>query len=408
MKLIKRHQFGGIMQALKTLFSSPEPLYTAPINRPSKGHWTKMPPLEPDVPVDNTTYNGGQLPGITVTAPDLSKSQPFPYGEIVVEQGKKAYPDDGHLMGQIFKNKANPKRGQLYQGGGKTLPTAPKATDRYKGGFIIDPNSQYFQTSMKYKDGTSTGVVENVNYWERTPSIITQQILDKDTIYRETPGQERFALRGFPITRQASYSGNNKEEYNVLKRRFNEAKSVAKHQGGGLVERPDNTRVASGRPQQINNKIPYGAGKGPAADSPMRLFNDPYIGAIMMAMGPMAGRSLKSLGTPAKTVNGVNYYRNSNGQLVTAQEMAKSMVNIGPKLAKKVDYKKAPQSSVERKGIYDQVRKDSYDNMVEDGYFDANGRWVNNNGINWDFTRPIFKPKYAEGIDNAFLMEGIK
>jgi hypothetical protein len=30
-------------------------------------------------------------------------------------------------------------------------------------------------------------------------------------------------------------------------------------------------------------------------------------------MGPMAGRNLKSLGTPVKTVNGVNYYRNSNG-----------------------------------------------------------------------------------------------
>jgi len=46
--------------------------------------------------------------------------------------------------------------------------------------------------------------------------------------------------------------------------------------------------------------------------------------------------------------------------------------------------------------------------MAEDGYFDANGKWVNNNGINWDFTKPIFKPKYAEDIDNAFLMEGIK
>jgi len=33
--------------------------------------------------------------------------------------------------------------------------------------------------------------------------------------------------------------------------------------------------------------------------------------------------------------------------------MAKSMVNVGPKLAKKVNYKKTPQSSVERKGVYD-------------------------------------------------------
>jgi hypothetical protein len=70
-----------------------------------------------------------------------------------------------------------------------------------------------------------------------------------------------------------------------------EKKNLNKFQGGGLVERTDNTRVASGRPQQVNNKIPYGAGKGPAADSPMRLFNDPYVNMGLMAMGPIVGRS---------------------------------------------------------------------------------------------------------------------
>ena len=131
----------------------------------------------------------------------------------------KKHQQGGSLNGIPFYQEGTPKGG---------IPTAPKATDRYKGGFILNPNHWYFQTSMKYKDGTSTGVAENVNYWQRTPSIITQQILDKDTIYRETPGQKRFALRGFPVTRQASYSGNNKQEYLTLKRRFNEAKSVAK------------------------------------------------------------------------------------------------------------------------------------------------------------------------------------
>jgi hypothetical protein len=39
-----------------------------------------MGPLEPDKKVDMKTYNGGQLPGITVEAVDLSKAQKFPYG----------------------------------------------------------------------------------------------------------------------------------------------------------------------------------------------------------------------------------------------------------------------------------------------------------------------------------------
>jgi hypothetical protein len=43
-----------------------------------------MGPLEPDVKTDTNTYNGGQLPGITVEATDLSKPQRFPYGGINV------------------------------------------------------------------------------------------------------------------------------------------------------------------------------------------------------------------------------------------------------------------------------------------------------------------------------------
>ena len=83
-----------------------------------------------------------------------------------------------------------------------------------------------------------------------------------------------------------------------------EKKNLNKFQGGGLVERTDNTRVASGRPQQVNNKIPYGAGKGPAADSPMRLFNDPYVNMGLMAMGPMVSR-FKPGETPPQHINGV-------------------------------------------------------------------------------------------------------
>jgi len=38
----------------------------------------------------------------------------------------------GSLNGIPFMQAGTPKGG---------LPTAPKATDRYKGGFILDPNS---------------------------------------------------------------------------------------------------------------------------------------------------------------------------------------------------------------------------------------------------------------------------
>lgn len=81
-----------------------------------------------------------------------------------------------------------------------------------------------------------------------------------------------------------------------------EKKNLNKYQYGGLVERTDNTRVASGRPQQISNEIPYGAGKGPAADSPMRLFNDPYVNMGLMAMGPLAKPKVQHDVFPVKEV----------------------------------------------------------------------------------------------------------
>lgn len=51
---------------------------------------------------------------------------------------------------------------------------------------------------------------------------------------------------------------------------------VKKHQLGtykGGIQPVDNTRVASGRPQVIQNRIPYGAGKGPAGESPLTLLD---------------------------------------------------------------------------------------------------------------------------------------
>lgn len=84
--------------------------------------------LEPDVAADTKTYNGGELPGITVEAADLSKPQRFPYGGINVvsrsingglDRKQRAYvnPFEGHDLvakrlggGNIPFNK-NTKRG---------------------------------------------------------------------------------------------------------------------------------------------------------------------------------------------------------------------------------------------------------------------------------------------------------
>lgn len=43
--------------------------------------------------------------------------------------------------------------------------------------------------------------------------------------------------------------------------------------------------------------IPYDAGRGPAGDSPMVLFDNPYIQGIMMAAGPIAGRKPGKIST---------------------------------------------------------------------------------------------------------------
>lgn len=125
-KLIKR-QFGGLLNLFK---SSENPLLKAPDYSgqkiPPRGNYTKMGPLEIDTPVDNNTYGPYNLPGVTVTAPNLKKAQLFPYGQINVEanNGKTlAYPSgNSPLQEAVFRNKAKRQiagnRGQLFQNGG--------------------------------------------------------------------------------------------------------------------------------------------------------------------------------------------------------------------------------------------------------------------------------------------------
>lgn len=129
-KLVKR-QFGGLLNLFKSTPSLQQPELNKKI--PPRGRWTKMGPLEPDVPVNNTTYGPYNLPGITVIATNLKKAQPFPYGGINVESQNGqtiAYLTGANpLQEAVFKNKAKRQfayRGKLMQHGGafNDLPIA--------------------------------------------------------------------------------------------------------------------------------------------------------------------------------------------------------------------------------------------------------------------------------------------
>ena len=103
---------------------------------------------------------------------------------------------------------------------------APLAKDRYKNSKKLEDS--YFRDDIKYQSGNNSGVKEDVPYLQRTPSIITRQAFDNDTIYRETPGHERFALIGMPVIREASYKNPKGDEYEILKRRLNTAWNLAR------------------------------------------------------------------------------------------------------------------------------------------------------------------------------------
>lgn len=118
---------------------------------------------------------------------------------------------------------------------GTKLPTAPKAEDRYANSIRLYANSPRFKYDIRYQDGQTTGVVQDTPY-TTLPAIITQQVVGNDTVYRETPDQKRFSLRGFPVTRTATNTDSNRQEFETMRRRFNTAWGVAKHEEGSKIK----------------------------------------------------------------------------------------------------------------------------------------------------------------------------
>lgn len=193
--------------------------------------------ITPFIPTQN-------LPGVTITAPNLSKAQQL-----------NGITEANPLSEAVNRNKAKRQstsnRGQLYQEGGE-LPTAQKVEDRYKGGRRVTDSSSYFGDSISIRG------VESQAPWYKYPAQIVEYIIHSkvsprfnDTTYAERPsfirpinGVVRAAGNNYHFGKKqrhiipivGGFVNNNYEksspqeaaEYETLKRRFNTAWNLAK------------------------------------------------------------------------------------------------------------------------------------------------------------------------------------
>lgn len=138
----------------------------------------------------------------------------------------------------------------------KTLPTAPIASEIYEGGSYSPAPDQTWPTmglgydpQFKYRfSEVVTAPIKNKSILFKTnPRSIVKEIqyyrnpegrLVVDTAYVERPEFTNY----YPIKVQPRYGSTNdknRDEYNILQRRFNEAKSVVLHQQGGTMNQQD-------------------------------------------------------------------------------------------------------------------------------------------------------------------------
>ena len=131
----------------------------------------------------------------------------------------------------------------------RKLPTAPKATEAYRGGIYVT-NSDFYDFPSTFRGWpfpantkittSSVEAPDGKDFPRRINEVIYQYPSyegSPDTIYSEIPGFNRDIFRGIPnVTIRSALNGTG-DEYNILKRRFNEAKSVStprKQQGGQI------------------------------------------------------------------------------------------------------------------------------------------------------------------------------
>ena len=99
---------------------------------------------------------------------------------------------------------------------------APLVKDRYANSYRVYPEDDYAWDSTV--PGEKKGVVTNPRNWWR-PGFIMQHVNNGDTTYTEKPEQKM----GFNRTRKRIISNRdkNRREYEIMRRRFNEAWNIA-------------------------------------------------------------------------------------------------------------------------------------------------------------------------------------
>ena len=106
---------------------------------------------------------------------------------------------------------------------GKTLPTAPQVIDAYAGGTYLPGKDRTWLDRILSGNKKVDTIIGPSNI-QKEPRTIQQIITNNsDTIYRERPAYDPDAVRA--VWREASSQDPN-SEYNILKRRFNEAKTL--------------------------------------------------------------------------------------------------------------------------------------------------------------------------------------
>lgn len=150
-------------------------------------------------------------------------------------------PKDSNNIKPVKKDKCGSKMKKKARGGlierkqpGGNLPTAQSAKERYRGASVLGSVLNY--STPNYSDIT-TRIVQpgfiTTPDWEIGETITQVKPFEPDTTYYETPRSLFVKTKG----RSASSKGHvfrkreypqGRQEYETLKRRFNEAKSVAK------------------------------------------------------------------------------------------------------------------------------------------------------------------------------------
>lgn len=139
--------------------------------------------------------------------------------------------------GSVEKDKCGSKMKKKACGGsvkkeytGGTFPTTTPANERYVGGTYYPQT--YGPASIgqgmgfgKWSAPAGEAVVATDGSFLKYPSMIRRNIVDGDTIISETPSYNRF----IPVsTGRSATSAGNRQEFETLNRRFEQAKKVTK------------------------------------------------------------------------------------------------------------------------------------------------------------------------------------